>query len=95
MTVGTCRIELRLAGNRSLKGKRRVIKSLKDRIRGRFNVSVAEVDRLNEWQRATLGIACVSNDSRFVDETLAKVVNLIEIETDALIVDYEIDLMAQ
>lgn len=95
MTVGTCRIELRLPGNRSLKGKRRVIKSLKDRIRGRFNVSVAEVDRLDEWQRATLGIACVSNDSRLVDETLAKIVNLIEAEADVLILDYGIDLMAQ
>ncbi|MDE2322344.1 MAG: DUF503 domain-containing protein [candidate division NC10 bacterium] len=94
MTVGTCRVELRLAGNNSLKGKRRVVKSIKDRIRGRFNVSVAEVDRLDEWQRATLGIACVSNSSRLVDEILTKVVNLIEADADALILDYEIDLMA-
>ncbi len=94
MTVGTCRVELRLAGNNSLKGKRRVVKSLKDRIRGRFNVSVAEVDRLDEWQRATLGIVCVSNNSRLVDETLTKVVNLIETDADALILDYEIELMA-
>jgi uncharacterized protein len=94
MTVGTCRVELRLAGNSSLKGKRRVVKSLKDRIRGRFNVSVAEVDRLDEWQRATLGIVCVSNNSRLVDETLAKVVNLIETDADALLLDYEIDLMS-
>ena len=94
MTVGTCRVELRLAGNDSLKGKRRVVKSLKDRIRGRFNVSVAEVDRLDEWQRATLGIVCVSNNSRLVDETLTKVVNLIEADADAVILDYEIELMA-
>ncbi|HWR21189.1 MAG TPA: DUF503 domain-containing protein [Verrucomicrobiae bacterium] len=94
MTVGTCRVELRLAGNDSLKGKRRVVKSLKDRIRGRFNVSVAEVDRLDEWQRATLGIVCVSNSSRLVDETLAKVVNLIEADADAVMLDYEIELMA-
>lgn len=95
MTVGTCRVELRLAGNNSLKGKRRVVKGIKDRIRGRFNVSVAEVDRLDEWQRATLGIACISNNARLVDETLTKVVNLIEADADALILDYEIDLMAQ
>ncbi len=95
MTVGTCRVELHLAGNTSLKGKRRVVKSIKDRIRGRFNVSVAEVDRLDEWQRATLGIACISNNARLVDETLAKVVNLIETDADALILDYEIDLVAQ
>jgi uncharacterized protein YlxP (DUF503 family) len=51
------------------------------------------VDRLDDWQRATLGIACVSNDPRFVDEILSKVVNLIEGDADALILDYEIDLM--
>lgn len=94
MTVGTCRVELRLAGNSSLKGKRRVIKSLKDRIRVRFNVSVAEVDRLDEWQRATLAIACVSNNARLVDETLAKVVNLIETDAEAMMLDYEIELVA-
>lgn len=94
MTVGTCRVELRLAGNNSLKGKRRVVKGIKDRIRGRFNVSIAEVDRLDDWQRATLGIACISNNARLVDETLTKVVNLIETDADALILDYEIDLMA-
>lgn len=93
MTVGTCRVELHLAGNGSLKGKRRVVKSLKDRIRGRFNVSVAEVDRLDEWQRATLGIACVSNSAQLVDETLTKVVNLIEADADAVLLDYEIELM--
>lgn len=93
MTVGTCRVELHIAGNTSLKGKRRVIKSIKDRVQGRFNVSIAEVDRLDDWQRATLGIACVSNNPRLVDETLSKVVNLIEGDAKALILDYEIDLV--
>jgi uncharacterized protein YlxP (DUF503 family) len=93
MTVGTCRVELRISGNTSLKGKRRVVKSIKDRVQGRFNVSIAEVDRLDDWQRATLAIACVSNDARLVDEILSKVVNLIEGDADALILDYEIDLM--
>ncbi len=93
MTVGTCRVELRISGNSSLKGKRRVVKSIKDRVQGRFNVSIAEVDRLDDWQRATLGIACVSNNARLVDETLSKVVNLIEHDGDALILDYEIDLV--
>ncbi|MBI2902951.1 MAG: DUF503 domain-containing protein [Candidatus Methylomirabilis oxyfera] len=93
MTVGTCRLELHISGNSSLKGKRRVVKSIKDRVQGRFNVSIAEVDRLDDWQRATLGIACVSNDPRFVDEILSKVVNLIEADADARIIDYEIDLV--
>jgi len=93
MTVGTCRVELRIPGNNSLKGKRRVVKSIKDRVHGRFNVSIAEVDRLDDWQRATLGIACVSNNPRLVDEILSKVVNLIGRDGDALILDYEIDLV--
>ncbi len=93
MTVGTCRVELRIAGSDSLKGKRRVVKSIKDRVQARFNVSIAEVGYLDSWQRATLGIACVANVSRFVYETLCKVVNLIEGSADALILDYEIDLV--
>jgi len=95
MMVGTCRVELRIPENASLKGKRRVLKSIKDRVQGKFNVSIAEVDRIDEWQRATLGIACVSNDSRLVDETLSKVVNVIETCHEAQILDYEIELVAQ
>ncbi len=93
MMVGTCRVELHIPANASLKGKRRVLKSIKDRVQGKFNVSIAEVDRLEEWQRATLGIACVSNDSRLVDETLSKVVNVIETCHEAQILDYEIELV--
>ena len=95
MTVGTCRVELQIPANASLKGKRQVLRSIKDRVRSRFNVSIAEVDRLDEWQRATVGIACVSNDARFADEVLSKVVNLIETSADALILDYEISIVTQ
>ena len=95
MTVGCCKIELRIPASDSLKAKRRVVKSLKERVQGRFNVAIAEVDRLDEWQRATLGVACVSNDSRLVDATLSKVVNWIESTADVLVVDYEIDLVTQ
>lgn len=95
MTVGTCRVELQIPANASLKGKRQVLRSIKDRVRSRFNVSIAEVDRLDEWQRATVGIACVSNDARFADEVLSKVVHLIETSADALILDYEISIVTQ
>jgi len=93
MTVGSCKIELRIPDSASLKAKRRVVKSLKDRVQARFNVGIAEVDRLDDWQRATLGVAAVSNDARLVDETLSKVVNWIEANGEALVVDYEIDLV--
>jgi uncharacterized protein YlxP (DUF503 family) len=77
MTVSVCRIELRLPENQSLKGKRRVIKSITTRLQNRYNISVAEVDNQNLWQLATLGIACVSNHRRHADETLSNVVKFI------------------
>jgi uncharacterized protein YlxP (DUF503 family) len=93
MTVGSCKIELRIPESDSLKAKRRVVKSLKDRVQARFSVAIAEVDRLDDWQRATLGVACVSNDARVVDAVLSRVVNWIELSGEALVVDYEIDLV--
>ncbi|MFQ5881593.1 MAG: DUF503 domain-containing protein [Candidatus Methylomirabilales bacterium] len=93
MVVGTCRLELRIPQTCSLKGKRRVLRSIKDRVRGRFNVSIAEVGYLDEWQRSTLAIACVSNEARVVDEILSKVVDLIEGHGQALLVDYSIDVV--
>lgn len=93
MIIGTCQVDLLIPENRSLKGKRRVLKSIKDRVRSRFNVSIAEVDHHEEWQRATLGIACVSNDIRLVDSVLNKVVNLIETSSDATLMDYQIEIL--
>jgi uncharacterized protein len=93
MTVGSCKIELRIPGSDSLKAKRRVIKSLKERVQSRFAVAIAEVDRLDDWQRATLGVACVSNDARLVDSVLSKVVGWIELSGDVLLLDYDIDIV--
>jgi uncharacterized protein YlxP (DUF503 family) len=92
MTVGCCKIELRIPGSDSLKAKRRVVKSVKERVQARFNVGIAEVERLDDWQRATLGVVTVSNDSRLVDATLSKVVSWIELSGDVQVVDYEIEL---
>jgi uncharacterized protein YlxP (DUF503 family) len=77
MHVSVCQIELRLPENHSLKGKRQVVKSIITRLQNRFNVSVAEVDNQALWQLATLGVACVSNQRRHADETLANVVKFI------------------
>ena len=78
MVVGICSIGLRLAENHDLKGKRKVLKSVKDRVRNRFNVSIAEIDDLDAWQRSTLGVACVSKDRDQVESTLAHVAAFIE-----------------
>jgi len=77
MNVGVCRISLRLPENQSLKGKRQVLKSIITRIRNQFNVSVAEVDDHDLWQLATIGICCVSNDKRYTNQVLSKVVDFI------------------
>ena len=95
MNVGVCKIRLRLPENLSLKGKRQVLKSIIARVENKFNVSVAEVDDQDLWQLATLGIGCVSNDKRYINQVLSKVVDFIvngrfEVE----ILDYEIEIMS-
>lgn len=77
MNVGVCQIELRLPENQSLKGKRRVIKSIVTRLHNNYNVSVAEIDNQGLWQLATLGVTCVSNHRKHADETLSNVVKFI------------------
>jgi len=95
MNVGVCRISLRLPENQSLKGKRQVLKSIIARIRNQFNVSVAEVDDHDLWQLATIGICCVSNDKRYTNQVLSKVVDFIagsrfEVE----ILNHEIEILS-
>ena len=94
MDVGVCRINLRLPENESLKGKRRVLKSIVSRVQSKFGVAVAEVDNGDSWQLATLGICCVSNDRRHANEILSRVVDfIINSRLDAEILDYEIEII--
>ena len=94
MHIGVCRIELHLPGNLSLKGKRRVVKSITTQVRSKFNISVAEVDDQNLWQLATLGICCVSNNKRYVNEVLSKVVDfIVDGRFEVEILDYEIEIL--
>lgn len=93
MVVGLCTIELYLPGVGSLKGKRQVLLSLKDRIQGKFNVSVAEVDANDLWQRAVLGVACVSNDGRHVNKVLDSVLNAVRATPSVELVRYQLELL--
>lgn len=93
MIVGVLQAELTVMGSTSLKDKRRVIKSLKDRLASKHNVSVAEVDALDSRQRAVLGVAMVANDSRFVESCLSKIVDQFRQCRDACLVDYRIELL--
>jgi len=94
MNVGVCRISLRLPENLSLKGKRGVLKSIITRVRSKFNVSMAEVDDHELWQLTTLGICCVSNDGRYTNEVLSKVVDfIVNARFDVEILDDEIEIL--
>ena len=94
MHVGTCIVKLRLPENGSLKGKRQVSRSIIERVKNRFNVSIAEVEDQDLWQALTLGISCVSNSAPHANEILSKVVNFIENNGfDAELVDCEIEIV--
>jgi uncharacterized protein YlxP (DUF503 family) len=72
MVVGVLRLTLYIHGASSLKDKRQVLRKVVDRLRSRFNVSVAEVGDNDVWQRAVVGISAVANDHSFVNEVLDK-----------------------
>ena len=89
MFVGIVRIELHLPAARSLKDKRSVVQGLKERIRHRVRASVAEVDHQDLWQRAALGVSVVSGTRGPVAEMLQSVRNIVESRSDAVVLDWE------
>lgn len=90
MNVGVSKVRLQIPENQSLKGKRRVIASMSQRIRNRFGVAVAEVEDNESWQMATLGIAYVSSSVRHTDEVLDNVIAYIENgREDVVVLDVE------
>ena len=94
MNTGICKIRLHLPGTESLKGKRRIVKSVISRLRNQYNISIAEVDDQDLWQLATLGVACVSNHNQHVDETLSKVLGFIAQNYPELeVVDHEMEIL--
>ena len=95
MNVGVCKIQLRLPENGTLKGKRQVFRSVSSRVRHKFNVSIAEVESNDHHQLLTLGVSCVSNDSRHANEVLSHVVDYIQsLRLDAELLDYELEIIA-
>ena len=90
MVVGVITWELILSGCQSLKDKRRIVKSLKDRLHQRFHVSAAEVDHQDLWQRAALAASVVSPDRRHAEEVLTACDRLVQSEPLAHIAQSEI-----
>ena len=93
VTIGVLQLELRIGDAMSLKDKRRVVKSLKDRIAHGHNVSIAEVGYLDEHRRSILGVAMVSNDRRYVEGALSKLVDFVRSVPSVELVDYQIELL--
>ncbi len=93
MVVGICTVELYIGESCSLKDKRRIVRALLDQVRHRFNVAAAEVGSLDNWQRASLGFATVSNDYIHVNQVLAAVVGYIQRAGTAEIIDYGTEII--
>lgn len=93
MTVGVLQFEISIGDAMSLKDKRRVVKSLKDRIANSHNVSVAEVGALDEHRRSIIGVAMVANEKAYVEGALSKLVDFVRTARGADLVDYQIDLL--
>ncbi len=89
MHLAALRIVLHIPQSRSLKEKRHVLRALKDRLRNKFNISLAEVDDNDLWQRATLGVAVVTSDGPMIDQVLSSVETMIASNPEVIIVDIE------
>jgi uncharacterized protein YlxP (DUF503 family) len=92
MIVGSLRVRLLLRESRSLKDKRQVVRSIKDRLRNEFNVSVAEVEELDNRQLAVLGVAMVSNEGHHVRTALEQIVTALRSHPVAEFLDHELEV---
>jgi uncharacterized protein len=86
-------VELHLPDVGSLKGKRHVLKGLKERVRARYEVAVAELDHHDLWQRATLGLACISNDARHAGAVVSKAMDFIEEHVEGQVIDSAMEIL--
>ncbi len=91
VALGT--VELHLPDVASLKDKRHVLKGLKERVRARFEVAVAEVDHHDLWQRATLAVAYVSHDSRHANEVVSKAMDFIETNVEGEVIGTSVEIL--
>lgn len=93
MIVGVLTVDLFLGESNSLKEKRRVLKSLIERVKNRFNVSIAEVGEHDTWQRSVIGVSFVGSGQAHVHKVLASVIRFIEKQGNIVITDYKTELL--
>lgn len=88
MIIGILTLELQIPASQSLKQKRQTMRSLSTRLRNNYNISVAQVDHLDSWQLATLGVVAVSGDRRYVQGLLQHVVDYVQSQPGLVLLDY-------
>jgi uncharacterized protein YlxP (DUF503 family) len=93
MPVGLLTLELHIAEAQSLKDKRQVLRSLKDRLRAHFNVAVAELDFEDTWQRSVVGVVTLSNEERHVEEALQKVLAEADRILGPMVVSHAVEIL--
>ena len=93
MTIGACRVYLHADWSNSLKEKRSVLKSLIERTKHKFNISIAEIERMDSHKHIVIGFACVTNDTRLADNIIQNVLRYIETSTDAQLDDYVMEIL--
>ena len=93
LIVGVCTLDLYIPEANSLKDKRSVLKSMLEGLRSRFNVSAAEIEHMDVWRRATVGIACVSNSQQFANQVLDKALDWIEANPRVNVSNVELEFL--
>ncbi len=93
MIIGICKLECFIPESQSLKDKRHVVKSLKTRIRNKFNVAISEIGEKDLWQRATLGIVTTSDSTKFVNQVLTQVLQFVDQEYRLEVIDSQIEII--
>jgi uncharacterized protein YlxP (DUF503 family) len=89
MVIAVVTLEFHLPSSQSLKSKRYIVKSFKERLFNKFNVSVAEIDHHDLWQRTTIAVVTVSRNKRFANSVLSKVMDLARLEKEAILTKAE------
>jgi uncharacterized protein YlxP (DUF503 family) len=93
MPVGLLTLDLHIPEAQSLKDKRQVLRSLKDRLRGQFNVAVAELEHEDVWQRSVIGVVTISNEEQHVENTLQKVLAEADRILGPLLVQHALEIL--
>ena len=94
MHIGVLQFTMEIPHALSLKDKRRVIRSTKDRVRRKFNVSIAEIDDLDAHNIATIGVVMAGNDVAYINSSLDRLLNLVEESREATLADHQLEILS-